>query len=543
MSPICKSEKLSGKMLSPGKGMGKTYIYRNTLDRLDEFYDINEDQVDEEINRYDEAVQNINAELTSLSKQIKSEINTKLSMVFQTHMAIMQDADLNNDIHSEIRKELVSAGTSVKTVYRRWIRRFEKTEINSVIQKTDDLRDLVRRIIFSLAGVRAHALESMPDGSVLVAKRLLPSDTIFLARKKVSAAILESGGTGSHAALFAHEMALPCVSGFPGIFDKIPSNVEVLVDAESAELIINPSVELEEEFRVKIENHEKKLIHIKENSRNLAITQSGINVAVMANIGSQSDAQHAIEQGADGIGLYRIEQAYLRRQSPPSQDKLLEVLKRILAPAKELPICVRLLDAGSDKQLPYIENNSEPNPALGCRGIRFLENYPKLLETQLDVLLKLANDFKLSILVPMVVLPKDIQLVRSLMEKIAKSQGISNIPKIGAMIETPAAALNAAEISKYADFLIIGSNDLTQYTFAADRENPEVENYFDDTHDVIFRMIKMICDDVESIPVSICGELACRTKFTSKLLECGIKSLSVAPPSIPTVKSAVRNSK
>ena len=215
-------------------------------------------------------------------------------------------------------------------------------------------------------------------------------------------------------------------------------------------------------------------------------------------------------------------------------------MQKTLQPAKGLPVYVRLLDVGADKPLPFIDMPREQNPSLGQRGIRLLMQYPDLLRTQLDALLTLPPDWDLHILVPMVTLPSDMQRVRELLTAAASRIGTESIPKLGAMIETPAAALSAADIASHADFLSVGTNDLTQYTFAADRENAAVDSYFDDTHKIIFRLLKTTHDEAPHLPLSVCGELAARTDATIKILECGVTSLSVAPPSIPTVKEAVR---
>jgi phosphoenolpyruvate-protein kinase (PTS system EI component) len=249
----------------------------------------------------------------------------------------------------------------------------------------------------------------------------------------------------------------------------------------------------------------------------------------------------AVDNGADGVGLYRLEQAYLGRQHPPSADELLEEMQRTLEPAKGLPVCVRLLDIGADKPLPFLDMNRESNPSLGQRGIRFLQQYPELLRTQIEALLRLSAEHDLQILVPMVTHPLDMDVVSEALTEAESRTQLDRLPTLGAMIETPAAALAAPDMLKRAQFLSFGTNDLTQYAFAADRENPSVDAYFDDTHDVIFRLIRIVHADLPDIPLSVCGELAARPEATSRLIECGITSLSVVPPAIPTLKEAVRN--
>jgi phosphoenolpyruvate-protein phosphotransferase len=531
---------LSGKTLSPGLGRGRTFVYRDVLTRFDEFYDITDSQVEQELIRFEQATARISGDLSALAGRVKKEMDSDLSDVFEAHIAMVQDASLKAEVEKEISDELVSAGNAVRTVFRRWERRFRSMEAEVAKQKADDIRDLARRLVFSLAGVRAHALEDLPHGSVLVANRLLPSDTIFLARRRASAAVLEVGGPGSHAALFAHEVGLPCVAGLPRVVDAVPSDEIALVDADAGEVIINPDQEQEHDFEVKREQQQRAISEARVHAQESAVTREGKVIAVLANIGRAEDTQEAIENGADGIGLYRIERLYLGRQEPPNVAILLEKMQKTLLAAKGLPVYVRLLDIGADKPLPFLEERREINPSLGRRGIRFLQEYPELLQTQLDALIQLSSDFDLHILVPMVTLPRDIQDVKERLTDTAARTGTSPVPKLGAMIETPAAALAAPSLVQHADFLSFGTNDLTQYTFAADRENAAVDAYFDDTHDVIFRLLRAVHDDVPHTPLSVCGELAGRPGWTSKILGCGITSLSVAPPSIPAIKEAIR---
>jgi phosphoenolpyruvate-protein kinase (PTS system EI component) len=250
----------------------------------------------------------------------------------------------------------------------------------------------------------------------------------------------------------------------------------------------------------------------------------------------------AMLNGAEGVGLYRMERAYLGRVVPPNTDELLNEMRQTLEMAKGHTVCVRLLDIGADKPLPFIRFLAETNPSLGRRGIRFLREYPELLNTHVRALLELAKEFDVRVLVPMVTLPDDVAVVKEYLTQIGSEMHMSSLPKLGAMIETPAAALSAREIAKHVDFLSFGTNDLTQYAFAADRENAAVERYYNDAADVIFRLLRITHDDVPDVPLSVCGELAGRPEHIPKLLQCGIRTFSVAPPLVPMIKEAIRNS-
>jgi phosphoenolpyruvate-protein kinase (PTS system EI component) len=261
---------------------------------------------------------------------------------------------------------------------------------------------------------------------------------------------------------------------------------------------------------------------------------------VLANVGCREDVTAAAEHGADGVGLYRMEQFYLARNTPPTVQELLAELRAVFAPVSGKPVTVRLLDLGGDKPLPFLKLPPEDNPFLGQRGVRFLLRYPDLLDTQLQALCQFSQEHDLRILVPMVTLAGEMASIRSRLAALGKEAGVEKLPPLGAMIETPAAALSVADINEYADFLSIGTNDLTQYTMAAGRENPLVNDYFREDHPAVLRLVRIILDEAGHTPVALCGELARQTEVIPVLLKLGIRILSVAPPLIPLVKEAIR---
>jgi len=534
-----KSTLFSGKILSSGMGSGKAFLYRDILGRHDEYYDIEESGVEDELDRFSRAVTKVSDDLGVLVDRVSREMDDTLSDIFSAHIAMVKDPSLTAEVQKEITEELLSAGSAVKMVFRRWERRFQRMELEVAKHKADDVRDLARRLISSLAGVRGHSLENLQEGSILIARRLLPSDTVYLARKNASGTILEHGGIGSHAALFAREIGIPCIAGIPNILETVPEGTFTLVDADSGKIIINPDQRQQSAFNSKSKKLSQDRRLARNSARQPAVTKAGQTIGVFANVACVDDTQKAVDNGADGIGLYRIEQVFLGRQTPPDVSELVQEITKVLEPAKHLAITVRLLDAGADKPLPYMESLREANPALGQRGIRFLQAYPDLLRSQLEALLQLSTEFDLRILVPMVTLPEDIKIVKQQLSELTAGSGIA-LPKLGAMIETPAAALSLREISSHVDFMSFGTNDLTQYMFAADRENAAVERYFDDAHEAIFRVFEIAHQDLPDAQFSVCGELAGRVNSVEKLLHNGVTTLSVAPPLIPSIKQAIR---
>lgn len=281
----------------------------------------------------------------------------------------------------------------------------------------------------------------------------------------------------------------------------------------------------------------------KKHSGQPAVTRDGVTIPVMANIGNHYDAETAVENGADGIGLFRIEVFFLSRKMLPTEEELVTGITKTIAPMKGKPVTIRLLDIGGDKPLPYLPLPSEQDPFLGRRGVRFLLDYPNLLDIQFRALLRVSREHDIRIIVPMVTLVEDMVRVRTAYDRVGKTLGLSTMPPLGAMVETPAAALSAHELAAVSDTLNVGTNDLTQYTMAAGRENAFVHRYFKDDHEVIFKLLRLVGREAEKIPVGLCGELASHTDKTEALLRAGMRMLSVPPPFIPLVKEAVRKSK
>ena len=540
MSAIETPLTIQGKPISPGLAEGITYIHRDTLHFLDMPATIESKDIDREFGHLESSTATITGDLLALATRVEQEMDANLAAVFETHQQMLNDPALKAELRSEIRENLVSASSAVKTVFLRWERRFLDMESRIAQQKGADMRDISNRLSNALAGIRIHPLEKIPPGSVLVASRLLPSDTIFLSQCSAAAVLLEYGHPGSHAALFVRAMGLPCITNIQDILTTVPAGAHVLVDADAGEITLRPDEADEARFRDKAADRRRLLSVARQRAEEPAITRDGVAIPVLANVGCRDDVEAAMHNGADGIGLYRTEQTYMGRTKPPDADELHDDMRRTLDPARGKPVCVRLLDVGADKPLPFIGFLAETNPALGRRGIRMQIEHPRLMETQLQAILRLSDDFDVSILIPMVTLPHDIMTVWECLDLIGAERGGGALPRLGAMIETPAAALSLSLIAPLVDFVSFGTNDLTQYAFAADRENAAVERYFNDSDDAIFRLLRIAHDDAPRMPLSICGELAGRPMHLPRLLQCGIRIFSVAPPLIPVIKEAIR---
>ena len=532
--------RVAGQATSPGMVIGPAFVFRDHPEDLSPPRDIKRHQIAEELSDIERAVRIVRGDLKISAQRIEAQTGPKLAAIFEAHEEMLQDLSLRREIRDEVEGTLIDASQALARVFLRWEEKFRATGEELLQDRADDLVDLQGRLLREIAGVKTTALEKIPPGRILVARRLFPSDTVALPRRGVLGIILEFGGPGSHAALLARALGIPTVALIPDATERIADAQEVIVDAFAGEVIISPDAETRLNYEDRIRMAQEEAVQSRSLSLEPVRTSDGIEIAVMANVGCGEDVVVAAENGADGVGLYRIEQFYLARNTPPSVPELLAELRRALAPLHGKRITIRLLDLGADKPVPFVQFPSEDDPFLGRRGVRLLLKYPDLLDTQLKALLEIAREQDIHILVPMVTLAEDMARVRQRMREIADAAGIAKIPPLGAMIETPAAALCVGEILKHSDFLSIGTNDLTQFTMAAGRENPLVNEYYLENHPAVLRLVRMVLDEAGQTPVSVCGELAADLGSIPVLLKLGLRRLSVAPPLVPSAKQAIR---
>ncbi len=438
-----------GISISPGMAEGIIHVHCAPFGPVDAPAHIKQQDIDKELSRLDVATSRISYDLLALAAKVEKEIDSRLAGVFDAHRLLVNDPSLKKELRREIVDNLVSAISAVKTVLLRWEKKFLLMESHAFRSRGDDVRDISDRLSNALAGITGHALEEIPDGCVLAISRLLPSDTVFLSGRSTAAILLEYGSKGSHAALFAREMGLPCISGLPKLMTTVSDGAFALVDADRGTVTIRPEEKKKAVFREKVRDREQAQRLARASARNPSATKDGVTISVFANVGCREDTEAAMLNGADGIGLYRVEQIYLGCVVPPNVDGLFNEMRQTLEAARGHPVCVRLLDIGADKPLPFMRFMAETNPTLGRRGIRYLRENPELMETHLRAVLELTREFDLRLLVPMVTLPDDIAVVKERLSEIGSEMQMSSLPKLGAMIETPAAALPSPPIGLF----------------------------------------------------------------------------------------------
>jgi phosphoenolpyruvate-protein phosphotransferase len=532
---------LKGTRISPGLASGTVWVAGDILDCSAETHRIEPHQVEAEMERVRRAFAQVGAELEESARRISEQIDPSLAEIFRAHRLMLESLLSSNDFEKELRESLTSAAEAVKRVFRKWEAKFAAIQDETLRQRADDILDLARRVLRQLEGADAFGLAAMPAGSVLVTQRLLPSDVVALSPQEVKAIVVESLGQGSHAALITREKGIPTLADLPGLLSQIRSGDEALVDAFREALIISPSPGTRRDFDQRLEQYRASLFTCKGECRKPAITRDGQKISVEANLAAHTSAETVIENGADGVGLFRIEELYFARELPPSEEELFSELQHLVAPLREKPVTIRLLDIGGDKAIPSLRLPFESNPLLGKRGVRLLLDYPQLARIQLKSLLRLSRTKDIRILVPMVTVERDMRQMRELLVAVAREMGIQNLPLLGAMIETPAAALTVGRIARHADFLSVGTNDLTQYTLVAGRDNAAVSGYYEGTHPSMLRLLRIIIAEASGKPVAICGEMAGREEVIPTLLEIGFRALSISPPLIPTTKELIRS--
>ncbi|NHN47456.1 phosphoenolpyruvate--protein phosphotransferase [Halostella sp. JP-L12] len=477
------------------------------------------------------------AELERERDRVAEAIGEEEAAVFDAHVQFVEDPQIESAVHEAIDGGL-PAPNAVHEAFADHVERFEGMD-GRMAERADDLRDVRDRLVRLLTDGDRVDLSSLPEGAVVVAERLTPSDTAQLDPERVAGFATATGGRTSHAAIFARSLALPAVVGVGDALADVPDGTEVLVDGDAGELVVNPTDE--ERERAATED----LADIRPDP---VSTADGREIEVAANVGRPAEVEPAAERGADGIGLYRTEFLFLDRESPPDEDEQYEAYVEALDAFPDGRVVVRTLDVGGDKQVPYLDLPAEENPFLGERGIRrSLGPDADLFEAQLRALLRAAADGEgdLSVMFPLVATAEELEAALAKVDEVAAAldeKGVAHArPELGVMIETPSAVFVADELAERVDFLSIGTNDLAQYVMAAARENDRVADLHDPLHPGVLRAIRRTvgAGHEGGAWVGMCGEMAGDPDVTELLVGLGLDELSMSAVTVPDVKANV----
>jgi phosphotransferase system enzyme I (PtsI) len=532
--------RLDGIGVTPLVGVGTVVWYRpdTTLELPDPPDPVTIDP-EAQLSRFESARQEARAEISRERDRLAAHVGEDEAAVFDAHAQFIDDPQIESGVDGAVEDGL-PAEHAVHETFQEHIDQFESMD-GQMVERADDLRDVRDRLLRLLLERERVDLESLPEGSIVLAERLTPSDTAQLDPERVKGFATVSGGRTSHAAIFARSLALPAIVGVGEALREIEDGATIAIDGESGTVVVDPTGEVKKELQTKSDT---------EVIADPVSTADGTNIEVAANVGTQADLGPAATRGADGIGLYRTEFLFLDRESPPDETEQFRAYREAIETFPGDRVIVRTLDVGGDKPVPYLDLPDEENPFLGDRGVRrSLDADAALFETQLRALLRAAGsegDKGLALMLPLVTTVSEVYEARNRIEAVANDlddEGIDyRYPEFGIMIETPAAVFMADTLAEEVDFFSIGTNDLTQYVMAAERGNERVAS-LGDYHDP--SVLRAIRDTIEGAAdkdcwVGMCGEMAGDPNLTKLLIGLGLDELSMSAVSIPAVKAAVR---
>ena len=535
-------ENFSGKSIFRGLAIGKI-LFNSKNQRQVRRSKI--DNIEAEIARFEEAKEKASQELSVLYDKALKEVGEDNAAIFEVHSMMLDDDDFNDAIIDKIKNQLVNAEYAVAKTGDDLSEMFANMEDEYFKARASDMKDISERVISKLTGEDSAVLLKEP--SIIVAEDLAPSETIQLDKDKLLAFVTELGSSNSHTAILARTMNIPALIGIK-INTKWNGKLAV-VDGYSGNLIIEPDEKtLDKYLKIQKDDLEKREL-LKELKGKDTITKNGKKVNLFANIGKPSDLTSVLENDAEGIGLFRSEFLYLGSKDFPTEEEQFSAYKKVAETMGSKKVIIRTLDIGADKQVDYFNLGHEDNPAMGYRAIRICLSQQNIFKTQLRALLRASAFGNISIMYPMIISVNEVkqikEIVKNIMEEL-KTEGIDfndNIEQ-GIMIETPAAVIMSDELAQEVDFFSIGTNDLTQYTLAVDRQNPKLENINDTHHPAVLRSIKTVIENAHKAGIwaGICGELGADTSLTETFLSYGIDELSVSPTFILPVRKAIRDS-
>ena len=501
-----------------------------------------------EIARVESAKAKTLEQLQAIYEKALKEVGETNAQIFEIHMMMLEDDDYNDSIVNIIENQKVNAEYAVAVTADNFADMFSSMDDSYMQARAADVRDISDRIIANLTGVGSDNVE-LYDKMIVCAEDLAPSETVSLDKDKVVAFVTVHGSSNSHTAILARNMNIPAVIGVGDEFlEKVNNGDEAFVDGFTGEIFVNPDAETREKLvtRQQSEDEKKRLLQELKGKEN--ITEDGKRINIFANIGSVDNIGAVLLNDAGGIGLFRSEFLYLENSDYPTEEQQFLAYKRVLESMAGKKVIIRTLDIGADKQVDYFGMNKEENPALGYRAIRICLTRPEIFKVQLRALYRASVFGNLGIMFPMITSVREVEQILAICDEVKKElseQGItySKTIEVGIMIETPAAAIISDKLAPLVDFFSVGTNDLTQYTLACDRQNPDIEAFCDTHHEAILRLIEMAAENAHKngIWIGICGELAADTSLTETFLRMGIDELSVSPSFVLKVRDTVRH--
>ena len=525
-----------GKSVFGGIAIGRIRVYQKNRQQVRR---TRIEDTEAELARYERArIETVN-QLKELYEKALVEVGEENAAIFEIHGMMLEDGDYNESVQNMIQSNCVNAEFAVAATGDNLSQMFAAMQDEYMRARAADIKDITERIIGNLQGT-AKEDKVVGEPAIIVAEDLAPSETVQLDKKLIQ------GSPNSHTAILARTMGIPALVG-----TSIPPEADLdgkmaIVDGTTGVLYVEPEEGLLREMEGRKEEEVRKRELLLEMKGQESITADGHRIRLYANIGNIDDLAAVLENDAEGIGLFRSEFLYLQRDTYPTEDEQFAIYKKVAETMAGKTAIIRTLDIGADKQCEYFGLEKEENPALGCRAIRICLKRPEIFKTQLRALYRASAFGRLAIMYPMIISPEEVRRIKKITEEVKRelrTQGIEyGEPEQGIMIETPAAVMMSRELAREVDFFSIGTNDLTQYTLAIDRQNQNLEEFYDPHHPAIMRMIEMTVQNAhaEGIWVGICGELGGDREVTDSLLRIGVDELSVSPGNILPLRKAIR---
>ena len=497
-----------------------------------------------EIARMQEAVNASQEQLQKLYDKAVKEVGEASAAIFEVHQMMLEDEDYQDAICNMIRNEMVNAEYAVAVTGDNFAEMFASMDDDYMQARSADVRDISNRLVQNLSGNAPVDMNDM-EPSIIVADDLSPSETVQMDKDKILGFVTVHGSTNSHTAILARMMNIPALIGVPMDLDALQNGMQAVVDGFEGTFTVEPSEEVCAQTKVRMAEEAEKQQLLQQMKGQETVTKDGKHVHLYANIGSVSDIASVLDNDAEGVGLFRSEFLYLGKTDFPTEEEQFAAYKQALQLMAGKKVIIRTLDIGADKQVDYFNLGEEENPAMGYRAIRICLKQPEIFKTQLRALLRAAVYGNLSVMYPMITSTEEVEQIFAIVEEVRAELEAAEIPykmpEQGVMIETPAAVMISDELAQMVDFFSIGTNDLTQYTLAIDRQNQSLDSFFDAHHIAVLRMINQTVQNAHKAGIwcGICGELGADSDLTELFLAMGIDELSVSPGRLLTIRRLI----
>lgn len=535
-------ECLKGKSVYKGVAFGKISVLKKD-DYVVKRVKIEDTQA--ELQRVEEAVEASKQQLQKLYEKALKEVGEASAAIFEVHQMMLEDEDYKESIENIISTQQVNAEYAVASTGDNFSQMFASMDDDYMRARAADIKDISNRLVKNLSGQSADVMD-LDEPVIVVADDLSPSETVQMDKEKILAFVTVHGSANSHTAILARMMNIPALIGVDMDLEALHTGTEAAVDGFHGEFFVDPSEEVKERIQRKIEEEKEKQELLQQLRGKENVTKGGRHINLYANIGSVADMGYVLENDAGGIGLFRSEFLYIGRNELPDEEEQFQAYKQAVQNMAGKKVIIRTLDIGADKQADYLNIEKEENPALGYRAIRICLAQPEIFKTQLRALFRASAYGNLSIMYPMITSTEEVAQIQAIVQEVKEELKADGIPyndvEEGVMIETPAAVMISDELAKMVDFFSIGTNDLTQYTLAIDRQNEKLDRFYNPHHKAILKMIQMVVDSAhqEGKWAGICGELGADPELTETFVRMGVDELSVAPSMILKLRKIIR---